>query len=92
RDLTAIRKVDGAEIVIGASIGAALVPDDAADIDSLLKCADLALYRAKQSDKGTFRWFEAGMDMRQRERRALEIELRGAEIDREFELHYQPII
>ncbi|TGP14624.1 EAL domain-containing protein [Mesorhizobium sp. M2D.F.Ca.ET.233.01.1.1] len=92
RDLTAIRKVDGAEIVIGASIGAALVPDDATDIDSLLKCADLALYRAKQSDKGTFRWFEAGMDMRQRERRALEIELRGAEIDREFELHYQPII
>ncbi|MDX8498920.1 EAL domain-containing protein [Mesorhizobium sp. VK4C] len=92
RDLTAIRNVDGAEIGIGASIGAALVPDDATDIDSLLKCADLALYRAKQSDKGTFRWFEAGMDMRQRERRALEIELRGAEIDREFELHYQPII
>ncbi|MDX8501788.1 EAL domain-containing protein [Mesorhizobium sp. VK4C] len=85
-------QVDGAEIVIGASIGAALVPDGAADIDSLLKCADLALYRAKQSDKGTFRWFEAGMDMRQRERRALEIELRGAEIEREFELHCQPII
>ncbi|MDX8469773.1 GGDEF domain-containing phosphodiesterase [Mesorhizobium sp. VK25A] len=78
--------------MIGASIGAALVPDGAADIDSLLKCADLALCRAKQSDKGTFRWFEAGMDMRQRERRALEIELRGAEIEREFELHCQPII
>ena len=92
RDIASIRRVDGVELSVGASIGAAIAPDDALDTDDLLKCADLALYRAKQSGKGAFRFFEPDMDRQRRERRALEAELRNAEIDREFELHYQPIL
>jgi diguanylate cyclase (GGDEF)-like protein/PAS domain S-box-containing protein len=92
RDIASIRRVDGVQVSAGASIGAAIAPDDAGDKDDLLKCADLALYRAKQSGKGAFRFFEPEMDHQRRERRALEAELRSAEIDREFELHYQPIL
>lgn len=92
RDIASIRRVDGVEVSAGASIGAAIAPDDAVDTDDLLKCADLALYRAKQSGKGAFRFFEPEMDRQRRERRALEVELRNAGIDREFELHYQPIV
>ncbi|MEP9374592.1 EAL domain-containing protein [Mesorhizobium sp. KR1-2] len=90
-DIAAIRTLEGAEVSVTASVGAALSPQDTADTDSLLKCADLALYRAKNGAKGSFRFFEPEMDSQVRERRALEMELRGADIDKEFELHFQPI-
>ncbi|RJG43379.1 EAL domain-containing protein [Mesorhizobium sp. DCY119] len=90
-EIASVQTIDGNEISITASVGAALAPDDSADTESLLKCADLALYRAKNEGKGSFRFFEPEMDMQQRERRELEMELRGADIESEFELHYQPI-
>ncbi|WP_181257111.1 putative bifunctional diguanylate cyclase/phosphodiesterase [Pseudaminobacter soli (ex Li et al. 2025)] len=90
-DIAKIRTIDGAEVSITASVGAALSPNDASGTESLLKCADLALYRAKNSSKGQLRFFEPEMDSQVRERRALEMELRGADIEKEFELHFQPI-
>jgi len=90
-EIAAIRRVDGVDVSVTASVGAALFPQDATDTESLLKCADLALYRAKNRGKGSCSFFEPEMDSQVRERRTLEMELRGADIEREFELHFQPI-
>jgi diguanylate cyclase (GGDEF)-like protein len=81
---------NGHQVVSGISIGIATSATDGEQTDTLLKNADLALYRAKADGRGTFRFFEAEMDARAQARRALEIDLRQA-IDREqLELHYQP--
>jgi predicted signal transduction protein with EAL and GGDEF domain len=61
-------------------------------VDQLLKNADLALYRAKADGRGTFRFFEPAMDAHIKRRRALEVDMRKAVADGEFEVHYQPII
>jgi diguanylate cyclase (GGDEF)-like protein/PAS domain S-box-containing protein len=92
RELADIHEVDGIQLSVRASIGCARAPHDATETDELLKCVDLALYRAKHANKGTFRFYEHEMDRQHRERRALEMELRGAKIDEEFEVHYQPIV
>ncbi|MGQ0588438.1 MAG: putative bifunctional diguanylate cyclase/phosphodiesterase [Sphingosinicella sp.] len=83
---------DGHTIAIGASVGIAMAPDDGRDGDDLLKKSDLALYRAKSDSKGSYRFFEAGMDLRLRERRDLERDLRVAIQQAHFELHYQPVL
>ena len=83
---------EGYKLSIGASVGAAIAPTDARDSDTLFKCADLALYRSKREGKGGFHFFEPEMDAEMRDRRELEFELRCADLDRELELHYQPII
>jgi EAL domain-containing protein (putative c-di-GMP-specific phosphodiesterase class I) len=57
-----------------------------------MKGADLALYRAKADGGGTYHFFEPHMDARMQERRALELDLRKALANSEFELYYQPII
>jgi diguanylate cyclase (GGDEF)-like protein/PAS domain S-box-containing protein len=79
------------QVVIGASIGISVAPEDGVDAELLLRNADLAMYRAKADGRGTYRFFEAGMDARAQTRRILELELRGALARQEFELHYQPI-
>ena len=79
------------QIVIGVSIGISFAPDDGTDAEQLLKNSDLAMYRAKTDGRGTYRFFEAGMDARAQARRILDLELRGALARREFELYYQPI-
>jgi diguanylate cyclase (GGDEF)-like protein len=80
------------ELHIGASVGMAIWPSDGADAETLLKNADLALYRAKADGRGVFRFFEADMDAQVKTRRALELELRTALNDGEFELYYQPLV
>lgn len=81
----------GHQIATGASIGIAVGPDDGADADTLLKNADLALYRAKQDGRGIFRFFEPALDAAARRRRQLELDLREALKDGQFRLNYQPI-
>jgi predicted signal transduction protein with EAL and GGDEF domain len=76
-------------VIIGSGIGIAVAPDDGTDPDQLLKNADLALYRAKADGRGTYRFFETGMDARAQARRLLEIDLRAALARGEFELYYQ---
>jgi diguanylate cyclase (GGDEF)-like protein len=88
--LSAPYEVDGQHIIIGASIGIALIPEDGSDPDTLLKNADIALYRAKAEGRGVFRLFEPAMDARLQERRVLELDLHRALAAEEFELFYQP--
>jgi diguanylate cyclase (GGDEF)-like protein len=83
--------VQGHQLNIGVSIGIAFAPDDGKDPDQLLKNADMALYRAKEDGRGTYRFFEPGMDARAQARRLLEVDLRAALTRDEFEVHYQPI-
>ncbi|HTW26174.1 MAG TPA: EAL domain-containing protein [Acetobacteraceae bacterium] len=84
--------IDGREIRISASVGAAIFPLDGAAGEALLKNADIALYRAKQEHRGSFRLFEAAMDRRLRDRRLLEQDLRDAIAGARLELYYQPIV
>jgi diguanylate cyclase (GGDEF)-like protein len=82
----------GHQVVIDASIGIAVAPTDGTDANELLKNADMALYGAKADGRGVYRFFEPHMDANMRDRRALEVALRQAFDDNEFELYYQPII
>ena len=84
--------IDDHQVVVGASVGIALSPNDSTDADELLKSADMALYRAKSEGRAGYRFFERDMDTRMRERRALEMDLRQALTKGEFQIHYQPIV
>ncbi|MCK1722723.1 EAL domain-containing protein [Bradyrhizobium sp. 141] len=89
--ISAPYEIDDHQIVIGVSIGISLSPQDGDNPDELLKNADLALYRAKADGRGTYRFFETGMDARAQARRLLEMDLRAALQRDEFEAYYQPI-
>ena len=82
--------IEGQLINIGASVGVALALADGTDPATLIRNADLALYRAKLDGRGTFRFFEPEMDERVQARRRLELDLRRAVAAQEFELVYQP--
>ena len=84
-------QVDGHRIIVGASVGIALSPQDGADATSLLKNAELALHRAKSEGKGSYRFFESGMDAQAKARRALETDLHDALRQGELSLHFQPL-
>jgi len=84
--------IDGHHVTIGASIGIALFPGDGSDSTTLMKNADLALYRAKRDGRGTFRCFEPEMDAHVQERRAMEEDLREAIPRGELRLDYQPLV
>jgi predicted signal transduction protein with EAL and GGDEF domain len=78
--------------VIGVSAGIAVAPTDGRDPDQLMRNADMALYRAKEDGRGSYHFFEPGMDAKMQERRALEIDLRRAIENDELDLYYQPLI
>lgn len=80
------------QVVIDSSVGIALYPSDGREASQLLKNADMALYSAKGSGRGTYRFFENAMDTRMAARRILELEIRKAFVNGEFEVHYQPLI
>jgi diguanylate cyclase (GGDEF)-like protein len=83
--------IDGNECIPSTSIGIAIAPQDGDDAETLLRNADLALYRAKEAGRSTFAFFEESLNERAQQRRQIETDLRLA-IDRsEFELHYQPL-
>ena len=75
---------------IHASIGISLFPEDGPDGDTLLKCADIAMYAAKHSAKGTYRFFEPSQERRLVMRLNREAELKQAVGRGELVLHYQP--
>ena len=82
----------GHQVTTDASIGIALAPRDGADLDQILKNADLAMYAAKAAGRRTHRFFEPDMDAQVRARRILEIDLRQAILDGGFEVYYQPCL
>ncbi len=84
--------LDGQPVVIGTSVGIAMSDHGSARPETLLKCADLALYRAKAEGQGTYRFFETEMDTRMQMRRALELDPRRALAEEQFELFYQPLV
>ena len=83
--------IDGNELAPSTSVGIAIAPFDAPDGETLLRNADLALYRAKDAGRGTFAFFEESLNRRAQDRRRLETDLRVALERGEFELYYQPL-
>lgn len=83
-------EVDGHELSVSASIGIAVFPDDGRDIPTLLRCADTAMYRAKEDGKGTHHFYSTSMNARAVQRIALETGLRHALERGEMSLSYQP--
>ena len=82
----------GHQVTSDASIGIALAPQNGADLDQILKNADLAMYAAKSAGRRTWRFFEPAMDAHVRARRMLETDLRRAIADRALEVYYQPCV
>jgi len=84
--------IEGHQVVIGASVGIAVAPQDGQTSDELMKNADLALYKAKNEGRSTFHFFEAGMDAAIQKRRTIEAGLRLALAQNELRLVYQPLV
>ena len=81
--------IDGKELYVTCSAGISLYPQDGPDVDTLLKNADTAMYRAKEHGRSNFQFYTSEMNERVNERLALENALRRALDRREFLLHYQ---
>ncbi|HEX8416003.1 MAG TPA: EAL domain-containing protein [Methylobacterium sp.] len=84
--------IDGHLATVGISIGIALIPTDGLEADTLLRHADLALYRAKAAERNTFRFYEASMDAAVESRSRLEFDMREAVMCNSFSLQYQPVL
>jgi diguanylate cyclase (GGDEF)-like protein/PAS domain S-box-containing protein len=82
--------IEGRQFLIGLSIGVAVFPADGEDATALLGNADAALHRAKAEGRASYRFFEAGLDRRLRDRRALHHDLLAAIEHDELTLNYQP--
>jgi diguanylate cyclase (GGDEF)-like protein len=89
--MTQPMRIDGNEVVPSTSIGIAIAPLDGTDGQTLLRNADLALYRAKEAGRRTYAFFEESLNERAQQRRQLESDLRVALERGEFELNYQPL-
>lgn len=85
-------EVDERTVYLGASIGIAVYPKHGETADDLVRKADIAMYRAKEEGRNTFRYYSKGMTVKAFRRIMLETRLRTAIAERQFELHYQPQI
>ncbi len=83
--------VDGNTLNVGASIGISVYPNDGRDFAELLKNADAAMYHAKESGRGTFRFFSPALHAKAVERLRLENQLRSALARSELVMHWQPV-
>jgi diguanylate cyclase (GGDEF)-like protein len=80
------------DLAITSSIGIALIPEDGSEGNELIRCADLAMYRAKERGRNNFQFYTAELNQSAVSRLELEHELRLALQQRQFLLHYQPIV
>jgi predicted signal transduction protein with EAL and GGDEF domain len=90
--LTTPFEVEGHRILVGTSVGIAVAPNDGSVAGTLLNNADLALYQVKGRGRGSYQFFEPGMDALMHAGRRLESDLREAVAASSFELHFQPIL
>ena len=84
--------LQGREVFPSASIGIAVYPDDANDVNALLKNADVAMYNAKQAGKNNFQFYLAAMNARALEKLELQNGLYRAAVNNDFRAMYQPIV
>ncbi|GAA0479903.1 hypothetical protein GCM10009096_22330 [Parasphingorhabdus litoris] len=84
--------IDDKSAVIGTSVGIAVAPYDGVEKDELVRSSDLALYSAKNSGRGQFRFYSADLKDEEEERRLLVEDLRHALDNDQLELHYQPVV
>jgi diguanylate cyclase (GGDEF)-like protein/PAS domain S-box-containing protein len=82
--------LDRQEVTVTCSIGVSVYPADGADPEQLLKHADIAMYRAKESGRNQVQFYEAAMHQRISERASIEAELRQALARNQLSLVYQP--
>ncbi|MEM8563023.1 MAG: EAL domain-containing protein [Pseudomonadota bacterium] len=83
-------EIDGHEVVVTPSVGIAIAPNDASDVDGLLRAADTAMYHAKAEGKNKCLFYHKDMDAAGVDRLQLEADIRHALENNEFVLHYQP--
>ena len=84
--------IEGNRCTIGTSVGIAVSPFDGESVDDVVRNADLALYAAKHSGRGRFRFYSNEMLESAEQRRHLEETMHDAMINGEFEVHYQPLV
>jgi diguanylate cyclase (GGDEF)-like protein len=80
------------QVYVGASIGIACYPDDGLDAVALLRCADTAMYQAKESGRNTFQFYTPAMNLKALQQFAIETSLRQALEKNEMLLYYQPLV
>ena len=85
-------EVDHHTLYIGASVGSAIGPREGSTVETLMRNADLALYRSKEEGGGLHHGYEPSLHQHAEERRKLEFSLRRALEKNEFLLHYQPVV
>lgn len=84
--------IDGQRVVIGASIGIAMAPDNGSDSETIVRNSDLALYAAKDAGRGCYHFYSNDLQSAAEERNQLEQDLRDAIAAGNLELHFQPVI
>jgi len=85
-------RIDGERLEIGTSMGIALMPEDGADLDTVMQSADLALYHAKINGRHQVSFFDASMTRALMRRKEIEVELRAALQRDELSVFFQPIV
>ena len=84
--------LDGHQVTVDISVGISIAPNDATELNELLKNADIALYEAKNTGRGTYCFYATEMNARMQTHGELERDLQGALANGEFELFYQPVV
>ncbi|WP_416379108.1 EAL domain-containing protein [Altererythrobacter sp. H2] len=92
RSLSQPYSIEGQRVVIGASVGIAVSPDNGMNSETIIRNADLALYAAKDGGRGRYHFFSEDLHSKAEERNQLEQDLRDAIANGGLELHYQPVV
>ncbi len=84
--------IKGHELFVSVSIGITIHPIDGDDVETLLKNADIAMYRAKETGRNTFQFFAKEIENKIKQRISLENALRKGLENQEFQIYYQPTV
>ncbi|WP_448148885.1 putative bifunctional diguanylate cyclase/phosphodiesterase [Labrys miyagiensis] len=83
-------RIAGRSLLVTPSVGISIFPESGNDIDTLMKSADLAMYKAKEDGRNCFRYFSLGMQEQVQDRMELESDIQRAIREGEFQLFFQP--